>query len=66
MRKLLTALAVVGALGAATAVPAFADEATFTKTIRGKTVTCTITYTDDGDGRFGPRDTVSAVTCAIS
>ena len=66
MRKLLTALAVVAALGAATAVPAFASEATFSRTVHGKTVTCTITYTDNGDGQLGHGDTVTAVACTIS
>jgi hypothetical protein len=66
MHKLVTALTAVAALSLATALPAFADEATFSKTIRGKTITCTVTYTDNGDGHLGPGDTVSRVVCTVS
>ena len=66
MRKLLTAVAVVAALGMASAVPAFANEATFTRTIYGKTITCVVTYTDNGDGQLGQGDAVTAVNCTVS
>jgi hypothetical protein len=66
MRKVLFAFPLVAALGVATAVPAFADEATFTRTVRGTTVTCTVTYTDNGDGHLGPRDIVTNVVCTVS
>ena len=67
MRKLPAILTAAAAPSLTTGLPVFADTATYTKTIRGHTVRCTVTYTDvDGSRTLTAGDIVTAVICTSS